>query len=76
MSFQAYLDTIKRKTGKEPEELLKLSDDKGFSEHGKLKPGVKAGQVIAWLSDDFGLGHGHSMAVFALLSGKKKIGDL
>lgn len=76
MSFQAYLDTIKRTTGKEPEELLKLSDEKGFSEQGKLKSGVKAGQVIKWLGDDFGLGHGHSMAIYALLSGKKKVGDL
>lgn len=76
MSFQAYLDTIKSKTGKGPEDLLKLSDEKGFSEQGKLKPGVKAGQVVDWLREDFALGHGHSMAVYALLSGKKKVGDL
>lgn len=75
MTFQAYLDTIKSKTGKGPEELQKLSDAKGYSEQGRLKPGVKAGQIVDWLREDFGLGHGHSMAIYALLSGKKKPGD-
>jgi hypothetical protein len=75
MSFQAYLDTIKTKTGKGPEELQALADGKGFSHSGKLKAGVKAGQIVEWLRDEFGLGHGHSMAVYALLSGKKQVGD-
>lgn len=75
MTFQAYLDTIKSKTGKGPEELQKLSDAKGYSEQGRLKSGVKAGQIVDWLREDFGLGHGHSMAIYALLSGKKKPGD-
>ncbi len=75
MSFQAYLDTIKTKTGKGPEELLALADAKGFSDGGKLKPTVKAGQIVEWLRDEFSLGHGHSMAVYALLSGKRKPGD-
>lgn len=75
MSFQAYLDTIKTKTGKGPEELLALADANGFSDGGKLKPTVKAGQIVEWLRDEFSLGHGHSMAVYALLSGKRKPGD-
>lgn len=75
MSFQAYLDTIKTKTGKGAEDLLLLADAKGFSQSGKLKPDVKAGQIVEWLRDEFGLGHGHSMAVYALLTGKKKPGD-
>ncbi|MRX33424.1 DUF4287 domain-containing protein [Aminobacter sp. NyZ550] len=75
MSFQAYLDTIKTKTGKGPEELAALADGKGFSDAGKLKAGVKAGQIVEWLGSEFGLGHGHSMAVYALLSGKRKPGD-
>ncbi|WP_395447528.1 DUF4287 domain-containing protein [Aminobacter sp. UC22_36] len=75
MSFQAYLDTIKTKTGKGPEELLALADGKGLSQSGKLKPGVKAGQIVEWLRDEFGLGHGHAMAVYALLSDKKQVGD-
>lgn len=44
-------------------------------EKGKLKAGVKAGDIVTWLKSDFGLGHGHAMAIYALLSGKKKPGD-
>jgi hypothetical protein len=36
---------------------------------GKLKAGVKAGAVVAWLKADFG--HGHAMAIMALLKGNK-----
>jgi Domain of unknown function (DUF4287) len=75
MSFQAYLDTIKSKTGKGPDDFQALSDGKGFSDQGRLRPGVKAGQIVAWLREDFDLGHGHAMAIYALLSGKRKPGD-
>ncbi len=57
MSFQAYLDTIKKKTGKSPEQFRKLADKKGL-----LLPNAKAGDVLSWLKADFGLGHGHAMA--------------
>lgn len=36
-------------------------------EKGLLKPEVKAGQIVAWLKDDFELGRGHAMAIYALL---------
>jgi hypothetical protein len=71
MSFQAYLDNIQAKTGKSPADFKKLADQKGFSAKGQLKPEVKAGQVVAWLKEDFELGHGHAMAIVALLKGKK-----
>jgi len=71
MSFQAYLDNIKAKTGKGPEDFKKLADKKGFTKNGKLVEGVKAGQIVDWLKSDFELGHGHSMAIFALLKGTK-----
>ena len=72
MSFQAYLDNIKTKTGKSPEDFKALAEKKGFLQKGKLKEGVKAGQIIAWLKEDFDLGHGHSMAIYALFKGKKE----
>ncbi len=75
MSFQAYLDNIQVKTGKSAEDFKKLAAKKGFVEKGKLKAGVKAGDIVTWLKSDFGLGHGHAMAIYALLSGKKKPGD-
>ena len=75
MSFQAYLDTIKTRTGKGPDEFRKLSEQKGLSKNGQLKPGVKAGEIVKWLHEDFDLGHGHAMAIYALLKGIKKEGD-
>ena len=72
MSFQAYLDNIQIKTGKSPEDLKALATEKGFLEMGKLKPEVKAAQIIQWLKEDFDLGHGHSMAIFAYFKGKTK----
>ena len=41
------------------------------SESRSLKPGVNAGAVVAWLKADCALGHGHAMAIVALLKGKK-----
>jgi hypothetical protein len=75
MSFQAYLDTIKAKTGHDADALKRAADAIGLSDGGMLKPGVKAGQVVEWARTDLGLGHGHAMAIYALLSGKKKPGD-
>ncbi|MEJ1095117.1 DUF4287 domain-containing protein [Pseudoxanthomonas sp. CCNWLW206] len=72
MSFQAYLDNIQTKTGKSPADFRKLAATKGFTENGGLKAGIKAGDIIAWLKKDFGLGHGHSIAIVALLKGAKK----
>ncbi len=71
MSFQAYLNNIKTKTGKGPKEFRELAEQKGFTQHGELKPGVKAGDIIKWLKADFDLGHGHAMAIYALLKGVK-----
>ena len=70
MSFQAYINNIKAKTGKTPADFKKIAEKKGL-----LKPGVKAGEIVAWLKEDFELGHGHAMAVFALFKGAKKEGD-
>ncbi len=71
MSFQAYLDNIQAKTGKGPEDFRKLADKKGFTDGNTLKAGVKAGEIVAWLKADFELGHGHAMAIVALLKGSK-----
>ncbi len=75
MSFQAYLDNIKTKTGKRPDDFRKLAEAKGFMAGDKLRADIKAGQVITWLKEEFELGHGHAMAIVALLKGTKKEGD-
>jgi hypothetical protein len=72
MSFEAYLTNIQTKTGKSPEDFKQLGEAKGFLQNGTLKEGVKAGQVVAWLKEDFELGHGHCMAIFALFKGKSE----
>jgi hypothetical protein len=66
MSFQAYIDNIKAKTGKTPEDFKKLAEKKGL-----LKPGVKAMEIVNWLKADFNLGHGHAMAIYATFTGHK-----
>lgn len=72
MSFQAYLDNIQAKTGKSPEDLKKLGEQKGFLKKGQLAEGVKATEIVNWLKEDFELGHGHAMAIVALFKGKKE----
>jgi hypothetical protein len=71
MSFQAYLNTIKSKTGKGPEDFRKLAEEKGFTQNGELKSSTKAGDITQWLKNEFELGHGHAMAIYALLKGIK-----
>lgn len=72
MSFQAYLDNIQEKTGHSPEDFRALAQKKGFTHDGVLAPGIKAGVMVAWLKKDFKLGHGHAMAIVALLKGKER----
>ncbi len=67
MTFQAYIDNIKTKTGKTPEDFKQLAEKEGL-----LKPDVKAGDIVAWLKKDFGLGHGHAMAIYATLVNKRQ----
>jgi hypothetical protein len=63
MSFQAYLDTIEKKTGLTPRELIAIAHDRGFDE-----PGVTAGAVVEWLAADYGLGRGHAMALWHVIT--------
>lgn len=72
MSFQAYIDNIKAKTGLSPADFKKKAEAKGLlAKGGALKPDVKAGEIVQWLKDEYGLGHGHAMAIYATFKGKK-----
>lgn len=62
MSFQAYLDNIEEKTGLTPRQLIELAAQRGLSGES-----VKAGAVIDWLKDDYGLGRGHAMAIVHII---------
>lgn len=61
MTFQAYIDNIRAKTGKTPEQLKTLA-----AKAGVYKPDMKAGDLVARLKKEFDLGHGHAMAIWAV----------
>ncbi|HQY99480.1 MAG TPA: DUF4287 domain-containing protein [Propionicimonas sp.] len=67
MSFQAYLDNIEDKTGTTPREFIELARAKGFD------TATKAGPVLAWLADDYGLGRGHAMALVHVITKGERI---
>ncbi len=75
MSFQAYLDTINTKTGKDAQALRAFGETKQWTRNGVWQPETKTAAVVATLKAELGLGHGHAMAVVALLKGMKKEGD-
>ena len=70
MSFQAYLDNIEAKTGKTPNEFIELAKEKGYD-----KPDVKAGVIVDWLKQDFGLGRGHAMALVHVIKNGPTISE-
>ena len=70
MSFQAYLDNIEEKTGKTPNDFVAMAKAKGFDD-----PRTKAGVIIDWLKEDYGLGRGHAMALVHVVKNGPEIGD-
>ena len=62
MTLKAYLDNIEAKTGKTPQDFRVEAEKKGL-----LKEGVKTGQIVSWLKEDYGLGQGHAMAIVLTL---------
>jgi hypothetical protein len=71
MSFQAYIDNIKTKTGKSPEDFKKQMEKEGV-----LKTGLKASGLVNWLKDNYELGHGHSMAIWAVFKSKGWVSEI
>lgn len=65
MTFQAYLDSIQKKTGKTPNDFYALAKRRGL-----LGPDLTASALVAWLDEEFGLGHGHAMAIWAVFKSK------
>ena len=68
MTYKAYIDNIKAKTGKDPEYFRALAKEKGLATHAEL---------LTWLKTDCGLGHGHANAIILYIQhpelAKKKI---
>lgn len=61
MSFQTYIDTIKAKTGKSPKDFLAA-----MKKVGVYSKNMKASVLVSYLAKEFKLGHGHSMAIWAV----------
>ncbi|MGR6975097.1 DUF4287 domain-containing protein [Streptomyces cynarae] len=70
MSFQAYLDNIEDKTGLTPRQFIELAKERGFE-----GPDMKAGPVLEWLKEDYGLGRGHGMALVHIFKNGAQISD-
>lgn len=70
MSFKTYIKNIEDKTSKTAQDFQNLAEEKGFTENGELV--VKATEVTNWLKEEFGLGHGHAMAMYAYIKGKRE----
>ena len=68
LTYKAYIDNIRAKTGKSPEDFRKMANEKGLAKYGEL---------LKWLKADCGLGHGHANAIILYIKdselAKKKI---
>lgn len=73
MTFKAYLDTIEAKTGKTADDFKHLAEARGFLQDGVLRKDVKAGAIVQWLNDEYGLGRGHAMAICSVLKGENRL---
>ena len=49
-----------------------MAEKKEFIIDDKLNPKIKATVITNWLKDEFELGHGHAMAIYATFKGKTK----
>jgi hypothetical protein len=68
LTYKAYLDNIYAKTGKTPDDYLKMAKEKRL---------VKYSDLLKWLKTDCGLGHGHANAIILYMqdpeAAKKKL---
>ena len=54
MTFEAYINNIRAKTGKTPKDFWDEAHRRGI-----LRPDTKPMEFVAWLKGSSGLGHGH-----------------
>lgn len=69
MSYQSYLDNIEKQTGKTPNEIIELAKQQGFDGD------TKSGEIVTWLKNDLGIGHGHAMAMAGVIKKGPVISD-
>jgi hypothetical protein len=61
MSGQSYLDTIERRTGLTPRQLIAQAHAAG------LTADTRAGEIGTWFKTQHSLGHGHAMTMAQVL---------
>jgi uncharacterized protein DUF4287 len=69
VSFQAYLDSIEKKTGRTPREFIEMASARGYDET------TRAAVIVDWLKEDFDLGRGHAMALVHVIKNGPQISD-
>jgi hypothetical protein len=69
MSYQSYLDSIEKITGKTPQQIIDSAVEKGFTKE------TKTSEIIAWLKTDLHIGHGHAMAMAGVIKNGPTISD-
>jgi hypothetical protein len=67
-----FIPNIEKKTGLTTRQFVALARKKGLGD-----PDIKPGVRMAWLKEEYGLGHGHAMAMshaikLALLKAREK----
>ncbi|MFC9558317.1 DUF4287 domain-containing protein [Agromyces sp. NPDC056965] len=65
---QSYLDNVETSTGLTPRRFIELADERGLG-----AVGTKTGEVVAWLKNDYGLGHGHAMAIAQVIKHRETV---
>lgn len=70
MTFKAYIENIRKKTGKSPEDFHSMAKRSGLT-----GPGLTATQLTNWLKREFDLGHGHAMAIWAVFKSRGWVAD-
>lgn len=70
-AFLGYMKNIKMLTGKDFKDFQSLAEKKWLILNGEFKPGINAGEIVKWLKEDFNLGHGHAMSIYAWFKGKR-----
>lgn len=68
--FKLISTISKEKPAKTPNDFIAMAKVKGFD-----NPKTKAGDIISWLKEVYGLGRGHAMAIVHIIKNGAEIGD-
>jgi len=64
-AFKAYIESIRNKTGKTPQDFWELAVKKGYIKQEKIT--AQHAELLKWLKSDIGLGHVHANMIITYL---------